>query len=64
MPTFVFAGAALPEELLLLQPVNPATSAAATPTNAAAVRGVVRIGQGSAQADHLSLWETPIFATG
>ena len=43
MPTLVFAGAALPEELLLpLQPASPATSATA-PVIAAAIRSVVRI---------------------
>jgi hypothetical protein len=44
----VFAGAELPEEpLLLLQPVSPTTSAAATPIMATAIRGVVRIGTSS-----------------
>ena len=33
-PTFVFVGAALPVELLLLQPASPAVSAAATPASA------------------------------
>ena len=47
MPTFVFAGAAvpaeLPEELLLPQPASPATSAMAAPV-IAAIRSDVRIG--------------------
>src|SRR2546423_6641540 len=50
MPTFVFAGEVLvveellPEELPLLQPVSPTTSAATPPATATDVRGVVRMG--------------------
>jgi hypothetical protein len=49
MPTFVFAGAELPEEplLLLLQPVSPTTRAAAAAIIATAIRGGVRIGASS-----------------
>jgi hypothetical protein len=49
MPTFVFAGGALPdeEEVMLPQPASPTVIAAATPVMAMAVRSVFRIGGSS-----------------